>query len=257
MRKAHEEALIRAKAANVNVPPDGDLTFLKSYYPNWMREEYWVTLIDKLWNTPKWKLLSQSWKQNRNKQEDGSISKHKGGSISARQHKIKMEAILKRLPTGVEVYEQLHTKKSTKEFITPKAANVKEAYESAMVAKFGDDTTSHPLLDNETRCGVTGGVKKGRVFGFGSVSDPASLLSGTSSTIRAPQDLYERVQEQMREEINMKAVELEAKHQQMREEIDAKTAALDAKSAQLEAQQKQMHEDMKKMHAAMQNMRES
>ncbi|KAI3680403.1 hypothetical protein L2E82_50390 [Cichorium intybus] len=111
------------------------------------------------------------------------------------QHfKIKMEAILKRLPTGVEVYEKLHTKKSTQEFITPKAAKVKEAYESAMVAKFGDDTTSHPLLDNET------------------------------CTIRAPEDVYERVREQMSEEINMKADELEAKHQQMRVELDAKTA---------------------------------
>ncbi|KAI3708476.1 hypothetical protein L2E82_37646 [Cichorium intybus] len=126
-----------------------------------------------------------------------------------------------------------------------------------MVAKFGDDTILHPLLDNETWCDVTGGVKKGRVFGFGSVSNPASLLSGTSSTIREPEDVYECVREQIHEEINMKAVELEAKHQQMREEIDAKAATLDAKSAQLEAQQKQMCEDMEKMYATMQSMRES
>lgn len=34
MRKAREDALIHAKPANLNVPPDGDLTFLKLYYPN-------------------------------------------------------------------------------------------------------------------------------------------------------------------------------------------------------------------------------
>ncbi|KAI3522862.1 hypothetical protein L1887_00914 [Cichorium endivia] len=84
MRKAREEAVIRAKAANVNVPPDEDLTFLKPYYPNWIREEYWVTLIYEVWNNPKWKRLSQSGKQNRSKLEDGSISKHTGGSISTR-----------------------------------------------------------------------------------------------------------------------------------------------------------------------------
>ena len=52
-----------------------------------------------------------------------------------------------------------------------------------MVAKFSDDTSCHPLLDNETWCDVSGGVKKGRIYGFGSVSDPASFLEGTSSTI--------------------------------------------------------------------------
>ncbi|KAI3767273.1 hypothetical protein L2E82_17365 [Cichorium intybus] len=45
--------------------------------------------------------------------------------------------------------------------ITPNAA--KEAYESVLVVKFGDNTTSHPLLDNETWCDVTRGVKKGQM----------------------------------------------------------------------------------------------
>nr|KAJ0218182.1 hypothetical protein LSAT_V11C300144130 [Lactuca sativa] len=93
------------------------------------------------------------------------------------------KATLKRPPTGVELYARLHTKQSTQEYITPKGAKVQEAYESAMVAKFIDDTSCHLLLDNETWCDVSGGVKNGRIYGFRSVSDPTSFLEGTSSTI--------------------------------------------------------------------------
>ncbi|CAI9294938.1 unnamed protein product [Lactuca saligna] len=78
------------------------------------------------------------------------------------------------------------------------AIDREEAYESAMVNKFGDDTSCHPLLDNETWCDVSGGVKKGRIYGFGSVSDPESFLEGTSSTITSQEVVYERVGNEMR-----------------------------------------------------------
>ncbi|KAL7606300.1 hypothetical protein Lser_V15G18511 [Lactuca serriola] len=161
-----------------------------------------------------------------------------------------MQAMLKRPPTGVELYARLHTKRSTQEYITPKAAKVKEAYESAMVAKFGDDTSCHPLLDNETWCDVSGGVKKGRIYGYGSVSDPASFLEGTSSTITTQEVVYEHVRNEMRGEMDAKAAEMEAKHQQMREEMDAKAATIDSKQQQIDAK----YEAMEKMYAALQNM---
>ncbi|KAL7594280.1 hypothetical protein Lser_V15G29465 [Lactuca serriola] len=250
MRRAREASLKLAKAANVNASLEGDLNLLKDYRPNWIKKEYWEKMINEVLTTSKWKRLSQSGKNNRNKLEDGSISKHTGGSISIRQHKKRMQAMLKRPPTGVELYARLHTKRSTQEYITPKAAKVKEAYESAMVAKFGDDTSCHPLLDNETWCDVSGGVKKGRIYGFGSVSDPASFLEGTSSTITSQEVVYERVRNEMRGEMDAKAAEMEAKHQQMREEMDAKAAAIDAKQQQIDAK----YEAMEKMYAALQNM---
>ncbi|CAI9285703.1 unnamed protein product [Lactuca saligna] len=250
MRRAREASLKLAKAANVNASLEGDLSLLKDYRLNWIKNEYWEKMINEVWTTSKWKRLSQSGKNNRNKLEDGYVSKHTGGSISIRQHKKRMQAMLKRPPTGVELYARLHTKRSTQEYITPKAAKVKEAYESAMVAKFGDDTSCHPLLDNETWCDVSGGVKKGRIYGFGSVSDPASFLEGTSSTITSQEVVYERVRNEMRGEMDAKAAEMEAKHQQMREEMDAKAAAIDAKQQQIDAK----YEAMEKMYAALQNM---
>ncbi|CAH1412680.1 unnamed protein product [Lactuca virosa] len=212
IRREREESLKLSKAANVNASLEG--------------------------------------KNNKNKLEDGSVSKHTGGSISIRQHKKRMQATLKRPPTGVELYARLHTKRSTQEYITPKAAKVKEAYESAMVAKFGDDTSCHPLLDNETWCDVSGGVKKERIYGFGSVSDPTSFLEGTSSTITSQEVVYERVRNKMRGEMDAKAAEIEAKHQQIREEMDAKAAAIDAKQQQIDTK----YEAMVKMYAALQNM---
>nr|KAJ0196420.1 hypothetical protein LSAT_V11C700360690 [Lactuca sativa] len=207
MRRAREESLKLAKAANVNASLEGDLNLLKEYHPNWIKKEYWEKMINE-------------------------------------------QATLKRPPTGVELYARLHTKRSTQEYITPKAAKVKEAYESAMVAKFGDDTSCHPLLDNETWCDVSGGVKKGRIYGFGSVSDPASFLEGTSSTITSQEVVYERVRNEMRGEMDAKAAEMEAKHQQMREEMDAKAAAIDVKQQQIDAK----YEAMEKMYATLQNM---
>lgn len=166
----------------MNVSIDGNLALLKPYYPSWINKEDWATLIDEVWNTPKWKHLSQSGSQNRNTLQDGSVSKHCAGSISTRQHKKKMEAELKRPPTSVELYTKLHNKKSTQEYVTTRSKKVKDAYEDAMVAKYGDDTDCHPLLDNEMWVDVSEGIKKGRIFGFGSISDPESFLTGTSAT---------------------------------------------------------------------------
>ncbi|KAL4584454.1 hypothetical protein LXL04_009056 [Taraxacum kok-saghyz] len=149
LKKARDAALAAARDANVNVSMQGDLTFLKPHKPNWIKENDWHSLIDTVWNTPKWKNLSRSATENRNKLQDGSVSKHGAGSISTKQHKKRMEVELERLPSGVEVYSKLHIQNSTQQYITPKAARVQEAYEEAIVAKYGDDTSCYPLLDSQ------------------------------------------------------------------------------------------------------------
>nr|KAJ0216139.1 hypothetical protein LSAT_V11C300121670 [Lactuca sativa] len=150
MRRAREESVKLAQAANVNASLEGDLNLLKDYRPNWIKNEDWEKVINEVWTTSKWKLLT---------------------------------ATLKRPPTGVELYAKLHTEQYTQDYITLKVAKVQEAYERAMMAKYGDDTSCHPHLDNETWCDVFGRIKKGRIYGFGFVSDPTSFLEGTSSTI--------------------------------------------------------------------------
>ncbi|CAH1420468.1 unnamed protein product [Lactuca virosa] len=51
-----------------------------------------------------------------------------------------------------------------------------DAYADGMVTKYGDDIDSHPPYDHELWVKVTGGIKKGRVLGFGYVSDPHKFI---------------------------------------------------------------------------------
>ncbi|KAL4568934.1 hypothetical protein LXL04_024555 [Taraxacum kok-saghyz] len=153
----------------------------------------------------------------------------------------------------------------------------KEAYEKAMVAKYGDDTSCYPLLDSQIWLEVSGGKKKGRVFGFGLISDPESFLTGTSTenlkvtqmvSVCCDQAEYERVQVDMRAEMEAKTAEMEAKaaaemevkvaemevkHHKMCEELDAKAAVLEVKQKQID----EKYEKFEKMFYELQNMRES
>lgn len=58
-----------------------------------------------------------------------------------------------------------------------------------MVSKYGDDTSWHPLLHNETWYDVYKRVKKGRIYAFMYVSDSMIVLEGTSSRITS-QEVY-------------------------------------------------------------------
>ncbi|CAH1421902.1 unnamed protein product [Lactuca virosa] len=109
------------------------------------------------------------------------------------------------------------------------------AYESAIVGKYDDDTSCHPLLDNETWCDVSRGVKKGRIYGFGYVSDPVSFLKRTSSTITSKEGVYERVRNEMHGEMDAKVAKMKAYHRQIREEMDSKAATIDATQQQIDA----------------------
>ncbi|CAH1437056.1 unnamed protein product [Lactuca virosa] len=265
MQSAREDSLQQALDANVKASLQGDLSLLKPFNPKWIKKKDWVYMIDKVWNTSKWKRRSESGKQNRNKMEDGSVSKHCGGSISIPQHKARLQEKLKRPPTGLELYARLHTNKLTQEYITPKAGKTADAYQKAMVDKYGDDPNCHPLWDSELWCDVSGGVKKGRISGWGSVSDPHRLLvgsSGAQSTGTSQENMeviYERVREEMeaqRQELDAKAAEIEARRQEMREEMDARVQEIEATRQDITAKQRHIdarYEEMEKMITTLQN----
>ncbi|KAL4590019.1 hypothetical protein LXL04_002937 [Taraxacum kok-saghyz] len=86
-----------------------------------------------------------------------------------------------------------------------------------------------------------------------------SLLPSTFC--RSLLDLYERVREDMRAEMEAKAAEIEAKaatemevkHQKMCEELDAKAVALEVKQKQVD----EKYENFEKIFFELQNMRES
>lgn len=55
-----------------------------------------------------------------------------------------------------------------------------------VVNKYGEDVTSQPELgDAELWTEAVGGVKKGRIYGFGAPYDPQLAMTGIPSTIRS------------------------------------------------------------------------
>nr|KAJ0210115.1 hypothetical protein LSAT_V11C400210830 [Lactuca sativa] len=103
---------------------------------------------------------------------------------------------------------------------------------------YDDDTSCHPLLDNETWCDVSRGVKKGRIHGFRFVSDSVSFLEGTSSTITSEEctlGCYERVRNEMHGEMDAKVAKMKAYDRQIREEMDAKVAKIDVTQQKIDA----------------------
>ncbi|CAI9272140.1 unnamed protein product [Lactuca saligna] len=234
MQSAHEYSLQQTLDANVKASLQGDLSLLKQFNPKWIKKKDWVYMIDKVSNTSKWKYRSEYGKQNINKMEDGSVSKHCGGSISIPQHKARLDA-----------------------------------YQKAMVDKFGDDPNCHPLWDTELWCDVSGGIKKGRISIWGSVSESHRLLVGSSvaqSTGTSPENMeviYERVREEMREEmeaqrqqLDAQAAEIEARRQEMRVEMDAKIQEIEATRQDITAKQRHIdarYEEMQKMITTLQN----
>ncbi|KAI3505479.1 hypothetical protein L1887_27610 [Cichorium endivia] len=211
----------RVPEGSLHAPP------LTSSVPSrvWIRSEYWEKMIDEVWNTDKWKRKSESGKQNRNKMEHGSISKHCCGSIPISHHRDLLESKLKRPPTCLELFDKTHrTKKaqegtSSTDYVTPKATTIVDAYKDGMVTRYSDDIDSHPPYDHQLWLEATGGIKKGRVLGFGSLSDPHNFLVPTQAAPSTTQDnvevIVDRIREEMKEELKAEREEIEAQKQEI------------------------------------------
>ncbi|KAL4554783.1 hypothetical protein LXL04_037388 [Taraxacum kok-saghyz] len=132
--------------------------------------------------------------------------------------------------------------------IIPHCHFIKGSY--TIVAKYGDDASCYPLLDSQIWLEVSRGKKKGRVFGFGSISDPESFLTGTSSTATSREKKAAEM-EAKAAEMEAKAAEMDVKHHKMCEELDAKAAALEVKQKQID----EKYEGFEKMFYELQNMR--
>ncbi|KAL0405698.1 UNVERIFIED_CONTAM: hypothetical protein Slati_3883700 [Sesamum latifolium] len=121
-------------------------------------------------------------RKNRLTEKDGSITKHTGGSIPVGAHRQKMEKVLGREVTDLELFQRCHRKnKGSGEFIDNKSKRISEEY----LAKMGcTDVSSQSSFDLSTWYDVIGGPSKGRLYGFGSNLSSTSA-SSVSSSIKA------------------------------------------------------------------------
>ncbi|KAL4579067.1 hypothetical protein LXL04_015202 [Taraxacum kok-saghyz] len=129
-----------------------------------------------------------------------------------------MESKLQRPPTRLELFDKTHRSKKPKEstsnseYVTPKNSIIVESYMDGMKAKYGADVDSHPPYDHDLWLEATGGPKKGRVLGFGCVSDPHEFMVPSQAAPSKAADSIEvivnRVREEMKDEIRMEREEI-------------------------------------------------
>ncbi|KAL4582370.1 hypothetical protein LXL04_006917 [Taraxacum kok-saghyz] len=128
------------------------------------------------------------------------------------------ESKLQRPPTRLELFDKTHRSKKPKEstsnseYVTPKNPIIVESYMVGMKAKYGADVDSHPPYDHDLWLEVTGGHKKGRVLGFGCVSDPHEFMVPSQAAPSTAADsidvIVNRVPEEMKDEIRMEREEI-------------------------------------------------
>ena len=63
LRRARESAF--KKVAKEGGVVTDDFSCILPHNPKWLKQEFWVPLVEKLWNTPEWKKLSAQGKLNR------------------------------------------------------------------------------------------------------------------------------------------------------------------------------------------------
>ncbi|KAJ9558810.1 hypothetical protein OSB04_013424 [Centaurea solstitialis] len=169
--------------------PRRDMNLLKPYHPDWLSPAIWIAMIDH-WNNEHWKAVSVGSRKNRMTEVDGEISKHTNGSRSfGAQGALMTKANNGVPPSCLELFDKTHKKRSasgstssdTGEYVTSRCSRVADEYATSLSQKYGDDPSNHPLVDKELWEQAVGGMKKGRLFGFGYNNDIDGVLTGTSA----------------------------------------------------------------------------
>ncbi|KAG5059408.1 hypothetical protein JHK87_000437 [Glycine soja] len=119
---------------------------LRSHEPRGMKDEIWNELID-IWKTLEWK-KSDAGRKNRVAHHNAMV--HTGGSRSFGQHK-----------------------------------RIMESYEVSMTHKYGEDTSTHPVINYDLWLKATGENKKKKVCGLGPSLDLCTAIISTHASSKA------------------------------------------------------------------------
>ncbi|MQM05393.1 hypothetical protein Taro_038204 [Colocasia esculenta] len=92
---------------------------------------------------------------------------------------------LKRAPTFRELFDRNHKRKGTDDYVSESARTIVETYDRTMADRYAEGTP-HPDLDLEAWVDTAGGLRKGRVYGFGDILDTTLVLSSYASSVAPP-----------------------------------------------------------------------
>ncbi|MQL99602.1 hypothetical protein Taro_032327 [Colocasia esculenta] len=159
-----------------------DPTNWLDYGPVWLRRDYWEFLCHP-WATGPWQERSQAAKRNRATHPEKNV--HTSGSVSYATHNQKLRHELERAPTFCELFDRIHKRKGTDDYVSESARTIAETYDRTMTDCFAEGTPQ-PDLDLEAWVDIAGGPRKGRVYGFGDSLDTTSVLSSYASSVAPP-----------------------------------------------------------------------
>ncbi|KAL0449648.1 UNVERIFIED_CONTAM: hypothetical protein Slati_1521200 [Sesamum latifolium] len=141
----------------------------KGHGPKWLGESIWNKLCEDYWSKEKFLRLSEAGKKNRTTPNDGSISTHTGGSKPFAAYKEDMQREYNREVSDIELYDRTHREnKGTGEFSCYKAKIVRVTYDTMVQGNDASNPSSPHNFDPVAWLEASGGLSKGRVYGFGS-----------------------------------------------------------------------------------------
>ncbi|XP_045788293.1 uncharacterized protein LOC123883508 isoform X4 [Trifolium pratense] len=141
----YPDHLKNARNAALREVNSTNLVDTKGHGPKGMKAEVWDGLVD-IWLKPEWKKKSDANRCNRASLPDAVL--HTGGSINFGEHKKRMEEELKHEVSYRDVYDRVH-KKTDGQYISQRSRTYIESYDTAMLEKYGEDFSSHPIVDSK------------------------------------------------------------------------------------------------------------
>ncbi|MQL95050.1 hypothetical protein Taro_027714 [Colocasia esculenta] len=161
---------VRDKAAKITSSQDP--TASMDYSPVWIRRDYWESLCHR-WATGPWQERSQAAKHNRAAHPEKNM--HTSGSVSYHHE-------LERSPTFCELFVRTHKQKGTDDYVGESARTIAETYDRTTADRYVEGTPE-PDLDLEAWVDAAGGLRMGRVYGFGDSLDTTPMLSSYASSV--------------------------------------------------------------------------
>ncbi|KAK2433106.1 hypothetical protein QL285_018411 [Trifolium repens] len=245
--------------------------------PPWISSKVWDELVVK-WNSEDFKKKSARNKANRD--SDKGASCHTGGSISASNHKDRMEREEDGEVEMSKVHRKLHVYEKNGKFTDDESKKLHEKHDAEMKKWEEHQETLPPeqratrkqrkIVDDQMWIEISGGKKRGRFRGAGTQSgawkkgpsgsyEQSSTSDGSCQSRLPDIDEMRELYQSSHEEAVQKAIETfkqseEEKHEQRKAELAQQQALMDQKMQQIAKEREQMQAQMQDMQVLQQMM---
>ncbi|GJV39970.1 hypothetical protein Tco_1418410 [Tanacetum coccineum] len=219
--ECRREATLRATEDNIKV--GNNLFVLKPYTPSWIDQADWEDMIDRVWNTSRWKKNSAIARQNRLRK----TKKRPVSFLEAYQYTHTQETV-EALGNGTDEGSGDRTDEAvgsgTREYIIRRSKRVADAVEAAMEDGHRPDVSQHPPNDFDLWGKATGGEEES-LSHMG--SQPSEQVQNLEEMVRQLQEDNARMK--ARSEIEMQVQVQRQVESQLQEHMRQRELELNAR----------------------------